>query len=691
MAWSTNLPPAQHLSRHTRGEDWNRVVQEVLHSDVVALDTETTGLVKWKDYPLYFSLAWGNQRATIHADYLPFFDSCFRNPDITWVLANAKFDMHMLANTPCSNPLAPPTPVIVEGKWHDIQVMDALLHDEDRHDLKHMAKMILHMSYGSFEDQFGKIGPKMSPKELIEKAERTNMQLLVEYAANDAWATLKLYHALKYELERTPTFSLFASAPPYIVTLWDYFAKVESPYTKVLWHMERRGVKVDRQRLLAAAPEAKGEIENIKRECNAWLCKEGYEGIFGPGESFNPGSSQHIRVLAQRMGVKPIRWTDAKDGNGNANPSWDAKVLDFYKHDYPIFDLVLKFREFDKLLGTYIIKLERILDHNDRIHSNFSQHNVRTGRLASSEPNLQNCPKPENDAWKLRSMFITDPGWSILCADYSQLEMRLLAAAAQDQKMVDVFLRGWDIHAGNGAMMYDHLYDDIYKSKKVLGKAKEKKLSESDTIYLAKETLPGIVERAAAAKLPILSYLNLCDGFRLDAKAIGFGLNYGMGARTLSKHLGCSMAEAQKKIDLYKGTYPAVENFMREAVEETRATGYAFTVLGRRRSLPGINSRDHAVRSMAERLATNTQIQGSAADVTKMAQMNIHYMNLQRDYDCHNVLQVHDELVYEVPDENADACLPYIEELMAHPFGSDLFCPLEADCHKGKNWMEAKG
>lgn len=286
----------------------------------------------------------------------------------------------------------------------------------------------------------------------------------------------------------------------------------------------------------------------------------------------------------------------------------------------------------------------------------------------SSEPNLQNIPKLENDKWHLREAFITTPDRIIIAVDYKQLEMRLLAAAAMDAKMIGVFERGWDIHMGNASMMYGVPYDDVELAKKIDKKVKQEELGpEALTDYVLK-----------------------CLGYRSDAKAIGFGLNYGMGANKLARTLGIERGEAQGKIDLYKETYPAVSAFYEEAIAETARTGYAFTVMGRRRNIPEIASHNKAERSEGERKAGNTQIQGSAADVVRCAQINLRRVGLVRRYDCRQLLNVHDEIVFDCPRETADEALEEIIDVMEHPFSMDLAVHLGVDASKGPSWGAAK-
>ena len=1020
MSWNIDLPTAQYIGHQTPPHEIQRIVAEVYHSPVVGIDSETTGLVKWKDIPLYWSIAWGNQRATVHADVLPYFTQCFQNDRITWALANAKYDMHMFANLGH----------YIRGKWHDVQVMHALLFDDKPHRLKYIAQHILGWTWADFQDQFGKISAKQTPQQLIERAERENFSLLVEYASNDAWGTLKCYEALKAMLEREGTFSLFRDTPPYISTLWDFFVKVEAPFTKTLWKMERRGIKVDRNRFAEARPEAEKKIAEIERELTRIV-----------GTTMNPNSPAQVAAYANSIGIKALKWT--KGGKtGDRKPSWDSSTLEHYRNDVPAFGLILDHREYSKLLGTYIIGLHELLDPFDRIHANFNQdvarcmpagelvltnrgyipvetvkkgdlvlshtgtprkvtatskhvpspiyrvtlnngmtlrtngqhpylsgadwvradclvvgHNVsvygdkevwadvpewpgytvsswgrvrgaqgvllvqntkdkyghlrvtlsrngsqsrktgdrkditvhrlvmaafakaqetkplvrhkngvawdntvhnlvygttqeniedalkhgtmrgapklskedvefirtavrlgqpssttskltydkaeqirelyaagelgraelarmygvsfqaidsivkdrtwvasrsglsaeelgarfsvspacirdiwagrrwsgraekehetpfteatvvsieveeaqttygltvdvdhshvtggivthNTGRLSCSDPNLQNIPRPENDHWNLRGAFITEPGWKVIDADYSQLEMRLLAAAAQEQPMVDIFLRGWDIHAGNAALMFNLPYDDIDTSKDLLKKMS--KLTPEDALNEAESKLPGVSQRAAEKRVSLDAYLRDCAACRSAAKNIGFGLNYGMGPGKLAGGLGVSLEEAKAKIAQYKSTYPAVERFMAEAVEEGKKYGFAFTVLGRRRNIPMIASSNKGEQALGERLAVNTQIQGSAADVTRLAQVAIDVCGLDKIYGCYNTLQVHDELVFECPAETAMQAKAEIEELMAHPFSQDLLCPLIAEAGVGNSWGEAK-
>lgn len=659
-SWNIDLPTTLYVSHveHPKLPKSTQIIvgspefmafrKEMEAQSRISIDTETTGLVRWKDIPLYWSVAWEGKRATLNADTLPYFQSIFDDPTKTWLLANAKYDMHILANVG----------ILLAGKIVCTQVMHSLLYEEMPHRLKFMAKHILHWSWADFQDSFGKIGKRQSAEDVIRRAEAENMALLVEYAANDAWGTYHLWVELKKQLEAAQTFSLYRSVYPYIETLWDLYSKIEVPYTKVLWRMERKGAKVNRQLLEDAAPPAAAEIQGIEREIARHA-----------GYVLNPNSPKQVReYMFGKRGLQPIKWS--KGGKtGVRNPSADHDVLEHYKFDDPVVALILQHHELSKLHGTYLVGLHSVLNpKTDRIHSSFNQDVARTGRLSSSDPNLQNIPKPENDKWGIRGAFITDPGHTFIAVDYEQLEMRLLAAASMEQTMIDIFSRKWDIHMGNAAMMYDVPYEDIANAKK------------TDKLVKQGELTPD----------HMTEYVLKCLQMRSDAKSIGFGLNYGMGPGKLARQLGITQAEAVAKIARYKEAYPAVTQFYQEAIEETERTGYAFTVLGRRRNIPEIASTRKDERALGERLAVNTQIQGSAADVCKMAQINLDKIDIAGRYGCHMNLQVHDELGFECPTETVAEALPEITDIMEHPFTTDLAVHLAVDAGTGVSWGTAK-
>lgn len=658
MGWNIDLPdtpyvclydaPSTGLNEIRVGtEDFNAMWNEMAAQTFIAIDTETTGRVNWKDIPLYWSLAWEGKRFTLNANTLPYFKPIFDNPGTNWVFANAKYDAHILANVGIN----------FAGRLIDTCVMHSLLYEDKPHGLKYMAKHLLGLSYGDFQDQFGKIGKKQSAEDVIRRAERENFGLLVEYASNDAWGTFCVWEELCKQLNNAKTHSLFRITPPYIDTLWDLFWKIETKFTKVLWKMERRGIRVDKSQLDKAEPEAVKELERIEKKIAGHV-----------GKVINPKSTKQLReYFFDKEGLQPIKWT--KGGtSGNRQPSVDSTFLEHYQHEHPVAKLVLEHRDYSKLLGTYIRGLRSMLDPYDRIHTKFNQDVARTGRLSSSEPNLQNVPRPENDKWNLRGAFIASEGCEIIAVDYEQLEMRLLAAAALEPDMIEIFRKNWDIHMGNASLMFNVPYDDLKAAKQTDKKVKSGELPET----------------------AMTEYVLKCLGYRAAAKNIGFGLNYGMGAGKLARALGISPEEAQDKIDKYKETYPAVTKFYDEAKAETKMTGYAFTLLGRRRNVPQIASHRNDERALGERLAVNTQIQGTAADVCKMAQIHLDDIDLEGRYGCKMLLQVHDELVFECPKEHVDDALEEIVDLMEHPFPQDLSVHLAVDPGRGPSWGSAK-
>jgi len=353
--WNIDLPSTQYLDTSVDSDKLQALINELMDQDFVAIDTETTGLVVWKDLPLYWSLAWKGRRATLHARLLHHFKRVFDNPCITWVLANAKYDMHILANVG----------ITLTGKTVDIQVMHALLYEDKPHNLKFIAQHVLGWTWASFEDQFGKIGKKQSAEDVIRRAERENMALLIEYAANDAWGTLGAFNKLREQLEAAPTHSLFSKVPPYIVTLWDLFWKVEVPYTKTLWRMERHGIKVDRERLEKAKPEAELEIARIEREA-AKLA----------GKVINLKSAAQLRKwFIDERGLNPVKFT--KGGKtGVRAASVDVQFLEHHRNDMAV-QLVMQHRDYSKLYGTYITGLHELLDPRDRIHTRYNQDVAR--------------------------------------------------------------------------------------------------------------------------------------------------------------------------------------------------------------------------------------------------------------------------------------------------------------------------
>lgn len=683
MSWNISLPDAGWYTRED--ERLDGLIREVLDQDVVAIDTETTGLKVWKDIPLFWSLAWGqNRRVCMPADTLHYFDEAFRDPTRRWVFANAKFDMHMLANVG----------VEFSGDCVDTAVMHALLYEEESHSLKDMAKQVLGWRWTDFFDTFKplmvpdatkssrllKSGAMSQPtrretiQEMLMRCYRDDLPKLVDYASNDAYGTLRLYEVLRGELEKTGTYSLY---PEWLPTMEHLFFHTEVPFTKVLWQCERNGVYVDRPYLQNLRGPMWDEHEQLRREMTQ----------LAGDPNFNPNSTDQLRdYFFKHEGLRPLMFT--KGGkSGVKQASVDKGFLEHYEHDSRMAACVLRDRKLTKLIGTYIDGADEHLDGYSRIHTRFNQDVARTGRLSSSEPNLQNIPTPEKDKFQLRGAFQATPntGNVLIVGDYSQLEMRLLACATVTdenpegaREMIKIFLDGKDIHMGNAEMVFGPIYerkhgwkltyDFLKESKKIDGKVKAGELPPS--------------ARTERHELALYA--------RNAIKSVGFGLNYGMKENKLARQLGITKEEAKAIIDAYLGTYPAVEGFYKTAIEETQKTGFSFTLLGRRRFHPAIHSHNNLDRWSEERKAVNNNIQGTAADAVRLAMIRIDEARLDKKYGCRMLLQIHDELMFECPAETAPQARAEIANIMEHPFPTDLIVPLDVSIGIGPAWNKAK-
>ena len=654
MAWNVHLPPAEW---YTLGDEkLDGIIREVCDQKVVALDTETTGLVTWKEIPLFWSLAWGNRRIAMPANTMVAFRKAFDDPNKRWVFANAKYDCHILANVGYD----------LKGSLVDTQVMHALIYEEQPHGLKEMAGQILGWRWQDFFDTFKPkfielpdgTRRKETVGELLLRIEKEDLPTLVEYASNDAYGTLRLYEELKGQLEREKVYSLY---PDIYENMSDLFFKVEVPFTRVLFSCERHGIKLDIPFLQSIEQPVRQKIAQIERKITQLA-----------GRPFNPNSTLQLReYFFKEKKLKPLALS--KGGKtGVRQPSVDWAFLDHYKDEDEMATLLLEHRDLAKLLGTYIEGLQERVDPNGRVHTRFNQDTARTGRLSSSDPNLQNIKSAEEDEFGLRQAFIAEEGHDLIVVDYEQLEMRLLAAAAREPKMIELFERGWDIHMGNATLVfgqkYGITYDDIKTAKKKERLIKDGQLDEKELTEKDKQ----------------------CLFFRRAAKDIGFGLNYGMKENKLARRIGVDVEVAKKYIEEYMATYPAVSAFYEEAIEETRANGFSYTILGRRRYLPEIRSLRQDERWGAERKAVNNQIQGTAADEVRLAMLHCFHSGLEKNLGCKMLLQVHDELVFECPRENVATAKEIIRDCMEHPFPTDLAVATPVSMGSGPNWLKAK-
>ena len=402
------------------------------------------------------------------------------------------------------------------------------------------------------------------------------------------------------------------------------FYEIEVPLALVLSEMEQIGFLIDREGLENEGISLNERIEELKSEIHSMA-----------GCEFNINSPKQLgEVLFEKLKLPAKKKT--KSGY-----STNAEVLEALRYEYPIVDFILKYRQLSKLKSTYCDGLVSAVSSDGRIHSTFNQTEARTGRISSLEPNLQNIPVRTEEGRKLRKFFVAKQGFTLCDADYSQIELRVLAHISGDQNMINAFNSGVDIHTLTASEVFD---------------------------------IPQPMV------LPVM---------RSRAKAVNFGIVYGIGAFSLAKDIGVSRAEADRYIKGYLATYPLVDRYMDEAIAKAKEDGFVSTIFGRRRYLPELSSSNGMLRSFGERVARNAPIQGTAADIIKLAMINVSKRLKKELPEAHLILQVHDELIVECPENQKDTAMKILCEEMEN--AADLKVKLSADANFGKDWLEAKG
>ena len=398
--------------------------------------------------------------------------------------------------------------------------------------------------------------------------------------------------------------------------------EMELPLARVLADMERIGFAIDAAGIRAFGDSLRGELDGILHNI---YTEVGYE--------FNVNSPKQLgEALFDKLGLPPRK----KTARGY---STDAETLESLRPYSPVIDEILKYRTYAKLLSTYVDGLLNAEAADGRVHSTFIQTEARTGRISSTEPNLQNIPIRTELGSQLRAYFIAKPGWVLVDADYSQIELRILAHVTGDEHMQQAFLSGEDIHRSTAARIYNLPPDQVS---------------------------PRI---------------------RSSAKAINFGIMYGKGAYSLSKDIGVSVKEADAFLKSYLAAFPKVSGYMDKTIADARACGYVSTLFGRRRALPELTSTNHNIRASGERMARNTPIQGTAADVIKLAMVRVWRRLRDEKMESRLILTVHDELIVEAPEAEAEKAAAILREEME---GCVQYAvPLSTDVHIGKNWLEA--
>ncbi len=429
------------------------------------------------------------------------------------------------------------------------------------------------------------------------------------YSGEDADITLRLAHRLFPQVQEEGMGKLFTD--------------VEVPLAAVLARMELTGIRVD----LALLSELSQEFGKQRRA----LEKEIYALA---GEEFNIGSPQQLQtILFDKLGLP--RGKKTKTGS-----STDSSVLEALAEQYPLPAKILAYRGFTKLQSTYVDALPKLIHpKTGRIHTSFNQTVTATGRLSSSNPNLQNIPVRTEEGRRIRTAFVPEPGWVLLSADYSQIELRLLAHLSQDPVLIESFQQGQDVHARTASELF------------------------------------GVSLNAVSAAQ------------RRQAKTINFGIIYGMGALRLGRSLGIPLKTAQEYIEQYFKRYAGIKAYMDGVLLEARKCGYVTTLLGRRRYVPDLQSKNAQLAAAAERMAVNTPIQGTAADLIKMAMVEIDKRLAKEKAPARMLLQVHDELLFEVQEQKLHKVKTLVRECMESVM--ELRVPLQVDLGVGANWAEA--
>ena len=588
--------------------DLNRWVEKLKQAKLFALDTETDNLDYMAANLVGISFALENGEAAylpLQLDYLgapktlektsalTLLKPVLENPAIQKVGQNFKYDLTIFARNG----------IDVQGVAFDTMLESYVLNSTGRHNMDDLAKRYLGHQTISFEEIAGKGKNQLTFNQIpLEQA--------AEYAAEDADVTMKLQQVLWEKLSKEPT-------------LEKLFKEMELPLLGVLSRMERRGVLIDSDALFLQSNEIANRLSELEEQAYVLA-----------GQPFNLASTKQLQeILFDKLGLPVIQKTP------KGAPSTNEEVLEELAFSNELPKVLVEHRGLSKLKSTYTDKLPQMVNpQTGRVHTSYHQAVTATGRLSSSDPNLQNIPIRNEEGRRIRQAFIAREGFTVVAADYSQIELRIMAHLSQDQGLINAFTQGKDIHRSTAAEIFGVALDEVTSEQ------------------------------------------------RRNAKAINFGLIYGMSAFGLSRQLGIGRADAQSYMDLYFKRYPGVQTFMHDIREKAKAQGYVETLFGRRLYLPDINSSNGMRRKAAERVAINAPMQGTAADIIKRAMIQLD-QKLQNDPDIAMIMQVHDELVFEVRSEKVAFYSELIKTQMES--AADLVVPLIVEVGQGTNWDEA--
>ncbi len=575
-------------------------------TEMISFDTETTGIdanqaelvgISFSIEPnkaYYIPIDEDQKKAQIQVDQ---FKSILENPTKKFIGQNIKYDMLMMS----WYGVQMPTP------FFDTMIAHYLLEPDQRHKLDYLSEAYLNYKMVPIEDLIGKKG--------ITQGSMRNVGLeeIKEYAGEDADVTLQLYSILSKDIENE--------------NLKDLINNIELPLVKVLKDIEFEGVRIDPDFLRNYSKVLEDQIRKSEKAI--------YEKC---GTRFNIASPKQVgEVLFEKLKL-PYRW---KKTGSNQFSTDDEKLTELAK-DFEVVNDIQEYRKLAKLKSTYVDSLPLMVNpKTGRVHSSFNQARAATGRLSSENPNLQNIPIKNEAGREIRKAFVPrNEDHIIVSADYSQIELRLIAEISNEEAMLDAFIKNQDIHRATAAKVYGVPYDEVNSDQ------------------------------------------------RRNAKTVNFSILYGAGATNISRQLGIKQSEAKELIENYFNQYKGLKKYMNETVESARSKGYVMTYMGRKRVLRDIDSKNSLIRSNAERIAINTPIQGTAADLIKMAMIKIHSRLFNEGFQSKMILQVHDELVFDVlKSEKAK-----VEELVLYEMKHaipNLKVPIDVGIGHGENWLEA--
>ncbi len=582
------------------------LLQNLQNQSSVCFDTETTGLdalhaelvgVSFsyeKGKGFYVPFPENQEEAQVLIDkFIPFFE----NSTIEKIGQNLKYDLKILSNYN----------IKVEGKLFDTMIAHYLINPDMRHGMDILSETYLKYSPKSIEDLIGRKGKGQKSMRDIALEE------IKEYAVEDADVTLQLKEIFTLELDKTGTKKLFED--------------IEIPLVKVLADMEKEGIRVDVDFLKSLSKELDSDIKSLQKTI--------YETA---GHSFNLASPKQLgEVLFDKLQLGGAKQKKTKTGQYATG----EEVLSYLAVENPIVKNILDWRQLIKLQNTYVKALPNQVDKiTNRIHTDYMQTVAATGRLSSNNPNLQNIPIRTERGRQIRKAFIArDENYILVSADYSQIELRIIAALSGEENMIAAFKNHEDIHKSTASKVFNVPLEEVTREQ------------------------------------------------RSHAKTVNFGIIYGVSAFGLSNQTSLSRTESAALIEAYYKTYPRLKTYIQEQIEFARENGYVQTILGRRRYLKDINSANAVVRGGAERNAVNAPIQGSAADIIKIAMINIHKKLTTENWKSKMLLQVHDELVFDVHNSELEKIQPMIKHEMENAFKLDV--PLDVELGMGKDWLEA--